>query len=200
MTALLQSAGWSDTKRIGHTLALFLGGFVTLSLALLLFFPQLTATQHLSTGRAGAVDLPWRFGEVGRGNRLDVHMPVHVLGPRRWRIVPDDRLVSLTVDGCPVPLDGVRPGGLIDWQKGFEIDLSPWLRVGDNEVELTIDNAGGPGGVALRPVLGWRIIALAAALLPWLFGLGRVFRLRRSVTGALSGVLLVLCLYWAATP
>jgi len=186
--------------RVVTVLALALGGFVSISLALLLFFPQLTATQHLAGGREGGVELPWHFGEVAKGNRLDVRIPFTIFAPRRWTIIPDDRLVSITVDGRPVPLDDVRPGGLTDWDKGFEMDLSPWLHSGDNEVEFTVDNSGGRGGLRLRPLLGWRVVPLTAAFLPWLFGLGVVFRLRRPVVGVLCAALLVLTIYWAATP
>jgi hypothetical protein len=192
---------WFQARRVANVLALALGGFVSISLALWLFFPQLTATQHLASGREGGrADQPWRFNETGKGHRLDVRIPSRLFGSGRWTIIPDDRLVSITIGGQPVPLDGVRPGGLTDWERGFEMDLSPWLHAGDNEVEFTIDNGGGPGGLRLRPLLGWRVIPLTAALLPWLFGLGLVFRLRRPVMAVLGAALLVLTLYWAATP
>lgn len=183
-----------------RAVAFALIGLLTISLALGLVYPRMTATQHLAGGRDGPVAMPWLFGEVSKGNRLTVEMPLNWLTPRRWHIVPDDRLVELHVNGQPVPLDGVRPGGLSDWRYGFDIDLSPWLHTGGNQLEFIVDNYGWSGSLSLDPLPGWRCLLLAAALLPWLLALADIFRLWRWQTVLLGIGLVVLCFYWSATP
>jgi hypothetical protein len=160
----------------------------------------LLAVQHLAGGAEGPVETPWRFDAVTKDNRLDVHLPVGWFTPRRWRIVPDDLLTNVRVDGKAVPLDRVPPGGLRDFAHGFEFDLSSWLRPGDNEIEFTVTNSGGPGGLAFYPVVGWQIALVFFGTLPWLFALASAFRLRRAHVAILCGAVLVLCFYWAATP
>ncbi len=183
-----------------RTIALALTSLLAVSLVLWLSYPRMTAVQHLAGGYSGPVDMPWAFAEISKGNRLDVSMPANWLTPRRWHITPDDRLTALSINGQAVPLDGVRPGGLSDWQHGFDIDLSPWLHSGGNELEFTVDNYAWYGALTLSPQPGWRSLLMAAALLPWLLALARIFRLRRRQTALLGIGLLVLCCYWAATP
>jgi hypothetical protein len=182
-----------------RVLALAFSSLLGLSLALWLVFPRQTATQQLAHGYTSPVVMPWSFGEISTGNRLTVQLPLHWFSPRRWNIIPDDRLTALKVNGQPVPLDGVRPGGLTDWRRGFDIDLSPWLHSGDNQLEFTVDNWFADGGILLRPLPGWLTPLLAASLLPWLLALARLFRLRRSQTWILGAALLVLACYWGET-
>jgi len=178
---------------------LALSSLLCLSLALWLVFPRQMATQQLAHGYTSPVTMPWVFGEVSNGNRLIVQLPLHWFSPRRWNIIPDDRLTALSVNGHAVPLDGVRPGGLSDWRRGFDIDLSPWLHSGDNQLEFTVDNYFLDGGILLRPLPGWLTPLLAASLLPWLLALAFLFRLRRAQTLILGGALLVLACYWGET-
>lgn len=192
--------GKSKPGGAAAAVALALIAVLGVTLALRVVFPRMAATQHFAGGLNVAVNMPWIFDEVSDGNHLEVKLPLTVLAPRVWNITPDDHLTDLRVNGQRVPLDGVRPGGLSDWQRGFEIDLSPWLQRGVNSFEFTVDNYDGIGGLALRPHPGWRVLLLAAGFLPWLLALARLFRLRRAQTLILSAALLVLCFYWAATP
>ena len=183
------------------TIVLAFVGLLTISLALGLVYPRLTAIQHLASGRGGgAVAMPWLFSEISNGNRLSVSMPVNWLTPRRWHITPDDRLTGLSINGQAVPLEGVPAASLSDWRYGFDMDLSPWLHRGANQLDFVVDNYAWNGSLALDPVPGWRSLLLAAALLPWALALARAFRLRRWQTVLLGVALLVLCCYWAATP
>lgn len=181
-------------------LARGLGSLLLIALALWLVQPRLSATQYLAGGASGPVRMPWVFNEVSRGNRLDVQLRAGWLTPRRWNIVPDDHLRELRINGQAVPLDGVPAGGLEDYERGFTLDLSPWLRHGDNTLQFVLDNNGGVGGLTLRPRLGWRWLLLGAGFVPWLLTLARLFRLRRGQTLVLIAALAVLCAYWAATP
>jgi hypothetical protein len=180
-------------------LGLAILGFVTLSLALRVVHPNMIAVGHLASGRSEPATVPWSFREVGQGNRLDLTLNVHWGTPRRWRIVPDDHLASIRVNGQTVPLNVIPPRALDDWERGFVIDLGGWLHQGNNQIELVVDNRGGVGGVTLRPAPGWRNLLLVAGFVPFLLGLGCAFRLRRAQVAVLGGALAVLCCYWSAT-
>jgi hypothetical protein len=186
-------------KRIVWVAALVIAGLLSMSLALKVVYPRLTATTQPRYGPGAPVELPWRFDGVRYGSRLQVHVRGNAFTPRRWRIIPDDRLTSLTVNGLTVPLDDVPTESLTDWYDGFEIDLSGRLH-GDDELTFTLDNTGGPGGLTLRPVVGWRSALLALGMLPWLLALTQIVRLRRLLVGVLCGALVVICAYWGATP
>ena len=180
------------------TAAWFAGALLAVSLALSVVYPRMTGVGHVG-GRAEPARMPWTFPETGEA-RLEVTLPVRWGTPRRWNIVPDDAFTGLRVDGQAVPLAEVPAAGLRDWSHGFTVDLGPWLHHGDNQVELTVTNTGGPGGIALRPVPGWRFLLLAGGLVPWVVGLARVFRLRASGRAFVLGALALFCAYWAATP
>jgi hypothetical protein len=182
------------------TIVLALIGVLAESLSPRTVFPRITGGQQLASGRSGPVSLPWVFREVSNGDRLTVTVAIGWLTPQRWNITPDDSLRSPHIYGQIVPLDTVRPGGLRDWEDGFEMDLSQWLHHGENTLEFTVDNHDGIGGISLRSRPGWGVLLLAASLPPWLLALARLFRLRRSQTLILCLALLVLCFYWAATP
>jgi hypothetical protein len=162
--------------------------------------PRLSATQLLAGGMGQPARLPWVFHQVGNNNLLLVNLHAGWLTPRRWNIIPDDRLTQLRVNGQDVPLNALPQAGLSDYQHGFDIDLSPWLHSGDNQLALTVDNYGGDGGISLRPHLGWRWLLLGAPLLGWTLLLARAFRLERSQAAVLAAALLPLCAYLAATP
>ncbi len=86
----------------------------------------------------------------------------------------------------------VPAGGLSDWRNGFAIDLSPWLHQGDNQLDFTVDNYYLTGGIALRPLAGWRVLLLARGQLP-------LCSPCRDVLSAAKNLLLIGC-YGAATP
>ena len=187
--------------RLGLRLvALVVAGVLGLGVSLRLLYPQVEGFQHLASGFSGPVTLPWQFWEVSNGNMLSVHLPANWLTPRQWNIIPDDHLAELRINGQPVPLSGVRPGGLNDWRNGFDIDLSPWLHEGDNTLEFRVDNYLGVGSLVLHPRLGWRTSLLFASLLPWLLLCTHGFRLPPQQIAILGVALAVLAAYWAATP
>jgi hypothetical protein len=169
--------------------------------ALWVVYPRMTAVEH-SAGHAGvATDLPWSFEGTEEGHRLEVTLPVHPGTSSVWRIVPDDELTELRVNGNVVPLSEARPkSGVHDFLRGFTIDLGQWLHWGNNKLEFAVKNTGGWGGVIIHPVVGWRALILAAGLLPSLLALARLFRLSTLQKWPLGLSLVVLCAYWGATP
>lgn len=171
------------------------------SLAFALTWPHLSARAQFPDSPSSVTSMPWQFHHASVGNVLAVGLEVGWLTTRTWQIIPDDDLRSIAINGKPVALGGVRPGGLQDYTYGFQIDLSSYLVEGHNEIVFRLDNHGGDGGLNLRPVLGplrWSFIGLA--FVPLLLGLARLFRLYIAQTVVLGLALIILCCYWAATP
>jgi hypothetical protein len=174
---------------------------LSISLALWVVYPRITAAEHRGLGDPRPTHLPWTFADVIPRAELEVTLPLHWGSPSRWHIWPDDILTALQINGRAVPLNVAHPeSGLRDWLHGFDIDLGPWLHRGDNLIEMAVTNTGGLGGISMRPLLGWRPLLLAAGVMPWLWVLARGFRLGRMETVILAVALVVVCWYWGATP
>ncbi|MFT3782903.1 MAG: glycosyltransferase family 39 protein [Nibricoccus sp.] len=174
---------------------------LAVSTAFRLVWPVLSAHAELPGRPAESVEMPWQFHHASLGNKLYVELDVGLFTTRTWRIIPDDDLVEITVNGTPVSLTSVRPGGLSDYTYGFEIDLTRYLWEARNKIVFYLDNHGGDGGLNMRPVLGslrWSLIGLS--FLPLLLGLAWLFRLHYTQIALLVSALVVLCCYWAATP
>src|SRR5947208_1713127 len=85
-------------------------------------WPAFVTTGRTAGGPLHAVTLPWLFQERG-AHEVDVVLYASSLTPGTWRIIADDQLRSLTVNGTPVPLDGVASAALHDYANGFALDL-----------------------------------------------------------------------------
>ncbi|HZU82275.1 MAG TPA: hypothetical protein VE987_05135 [Polyangiaceae bacterium] len=87
---------------------------------------------------------------------LDVSFTVHKgrLTQRSVVIVPDDEVLSISVDGVDVPLAGVDPKALTDTTRGFRFPLGAHLRRGDSAVVVRVRNRSGPAGLDVKP--DWR--------------------------------------------
>ncbi|HEX2585405.1 MAG TPA: glycosyltransferase family 39 protein [Steroidobacteraceae bacterium] len=180
---------------------LIIVSIASITAALYLLRPAMSALAY--TPRVGNTTLemlPWVFHEPSVGNRLSLSVPVHWYTPRTWRVVPDDELVAIQINGHNVPLDSIHADALHDWGKGFEFDFSPWLTNGNNVVTFELNNRGGDGGITFRPVDGKRWVILWLAFLPWLYLLSRVIRLPRYQTVIIALALAVICNYWSITP
>ena len=195
------ATSFTSLRRYGRLSVLTLFSILSVSMALWGVWPRVTAIAYASA--SGAIQLktmPWVFHGAARGNRLQVTLPVRWLTPRVWRVVPDDELLGIVVDGQTVPLTPISPAALTDWGKGFEFDFSPWLKSGKNTIEFTLNNRGGDGGLLLHPKLGWRWAILYAAFLPWIYTLVCAFRLRAHQWLPICLALGVICAYWSVTP
>ena len=169
---------------------------VCVALTLRALVPTLHATQRRAEKETPVV-LPWRFVGVQTGRVLVVRFDANVFTPRRWRIVPDDELTAIRLNGEPVSLARISKAKLRDFEDGFAIELP--IRAGENELELTVDNGGGPGGIDLQPYPGWGLTLVGLGFVPWLWALARTFRLTRAQLAVLAVALLTSGLYWSAT-
>jgi len=163
--------------------------------------PALTATAYVPATGVHKLDvLPWSFHGASKNDVLSISMPVHWYTPKKWRVLPDDELIAIKVNGQNVPLDSVPDNARKDADKGFEFDFSPWLKPGDNAIAFQINNRDGDGGLSLHPISGIRWVLLWAGFVPWIVLLSRSFKLRSYQTVLITFSLVIICCYWSVTP
>lgn len=170
-------------------------------IALWLAWPRMTVVQQPGPRNLPApAFLPWIVHQPMADQRVVVTATLTPLSLRTWRVIPDDELTSITVNGTPVSLAGIPRSALTDWNRGFELDFSPWLHTGTNTLEFVITNHGGDGSLMLHPSWGWGWLVIYLGFLPWVFTLGRMFRLGRHQLIPLCAGLVLIMAYWSVTP
>jgi hypothetical protein len=187
------------------------GFLIVLGLLLGIYASSLPRFRDVTQAEPGLspveAQIPYRFDSAGTAIEKTVSftMSLRTLHPSRYHILPDDCLHTLVINGRAVT-DPTIP--FCDYQKGRILDLSPYLRTGDNAVSATIRNDGGSGMFDISyswddPLFGALGISLLTLLL--LYGLLAVYLLRGNAlsygiygTFVLAAVLRVA--YFLATP
>ncbi|MEQ8188902.1 MAG: phospholipid carrier-dependent glycosyltransferase, partial [Candidatus Eremiobacterota bacterium] len=59
------------------------------------------------------------------------------------RIIPDNGVEYITVNGCRVSFDNIDIRSLSDHEKGFALDLEPYIHQGENNFEIKIYSSNG---------------------------------------------------------
>ncbi|HEY8087925.1 MAG TPA: hypothetical protein VIF09_08770 [Polyangiaceae bacterium] len=121
------------------------------------------------------------------------HLRAGPLAPQWYLVVPDDHVDSVAIDMREVPLSGVTPEKLDDYEVGLAWPLGCALGPGDHTVVVRVLDRAGPGGLDVR-VDPWRglggaeILAAFVATLVLLVAAMRAARCRRStiVLGAVA--------------
>ncbi|WP_096084718.1 ArnT family glycosyltransferase [Agaribacterium haliotis] len=78
---------------------------------------------------------------------------VSMQGQQTFRIVPDDRIDKLAINGIDVDLNHIPNKARSDYRNGFLIDLSPYLKKGDNTIEASYYDRGGLMGLVISKEL-----------------------------------------------
>lgn len=175
---------------------------LNLLLTLWLTQPRLSAQASHDGGALRAVSLPWQFDAKAEAARLRLTVEAGHAGlapSGRWRIVPDEEIRSVLLNGQPVSLDHIPEQARRDWTRGFELDLD--LQPGRNELEFVVRNEGGPGGVQLHLYPSWSTLTLlwlSGALL--IFALNALLPLSWGQRAILLLALIPLLTYWSGTP
>lgn len=107
------------------------------------------------------------------------------LNPRKHhtstlQIIPDDELLSVTVNGAPVSLSSFSRSELRDYNKGIKLTLHNLDINENNLIELHLTNNSNPAGLSIRPVHKANITTLtgiAATLLLLVYALFRHIKL-----------------------
>ncbi len=67
--------------------------------------------------------------------------------PSRVRIIPDDCLERLSLNGGEIPIDHLPWSIRCTYAHGFTLNLKPYLRPGANKITFRVWNKGGPTGL-----------------------------------------------------
>lgn len=188
-------------NRIGRFLVLVVLAGLCLASSLWLSQPRLSASVSDTTGQVSLVTLPWSFEGQPDIREIHVRMDYRLGSSPLWRIIPDDRLRRVTVNGQEVPLDQFSERQLGDWANGIRLDLGPWLKSGSNDIVIQVENHGGPGGVNMRPeITGIRMLQYFLGFALLLAALHQLMPLTRGQHCAMLLALVVLLAYWSVTP
>lgn len=143
-------------------------GIAAFTAAILLLVGYMASTRSVIEDGVYTVDgvaeefsMPLRLRNAPAGDIIilfGLHLAEH--HPASFRIVPDDCLESLNING-----EDVGDAGLpfCDFTNGEVLDLSAYLQPGENIVIARISNGGGDAQLQWQPVWG-----NAAVFVPWL--------------------------------
>lgn len=111
-------------------------------------------------GTVEEITLPFSRASVGGPTSYVVRgdMTLGPLTPKTFRIIPDDRVLEIHINGAPVSLADIPPDDLGNWSFGFSVDLSPYVQTGTNAFSIRYSDLGAPGltGMQVRnPASGW---------------------------------------------
>lgn len=85
---------------------------------------------------------------------LKANFELNLWSGKNFRIIPDDELKMLLVNGQVVNLSSIPRRKLKDYREGFVIDLADYITQEKNAIELTYYDRGGLMGVVITSELG----------------------------------------------
>lgn len=66
------------------------------------------------------------------------------------KIIPDDRIDYIIINDMKVSFEKIDEKSLGDWKNGFDINLRPYLKTGENTFEIKIYDCGGKFGLNIK--------------------------------------------------
>jgi len=102
----------------------------------------------LNSPQKSTITFPYSFkGKANQVYQYNVQINYSLFSSSHLKIVPDDCLEYLSINDAVVPVKSIK--GRCNWQKGFSIDLKPYLKEGKNTLHLHVKNKDGIGGLNL---------------------------------------------------
>ncbi|WP_020208641.1 ArnT family glycosyltransferase [Gilvimarinus chinensis] len=111
-------------------------------------------------------DLPLSRALIGR-YAVQLSLDTHGKSALSLRVIPDDELHRVLVNGQPVSLQGFSRSQRRDYSKGLVLPLRDLRPDAANIVQFELSNASNPAGFDVRPVAslsGQQMVLLAVAL------------------------------------
>jgi hypothetical protein len=139
---------------------MLLTGFLLLAGALLTlantprFQPQVTLQDAAGKRPPRAITLPYISGKQRAYNfaRYTLTFNHHPELPSRFRIIPDNCILSIWLNDAAVDMNSLPPQSLCDHKTGVVLDLSSQLHPKENTLIIEIQNKNGPYGLDVSPV------------------------------------------------
>jgi len=122
-----------------------------------------------------------------------------------YRITPDDEILGLNINNVPVDLSMIPAHEKRDYNKGFIYDLTPYLRTGENAIEIMYIDGGGKMGIMMSAVgsksfatfLYVILFVISTLIAHQLFKLANI---KMSIRVLFIGALLIRLMYFTVTP
>jgi hypothetical protein len=192
----------------------YVGSAVAMCLSILLLVSTVIASQlkfsdfSLSTpdGRILNIGQPGFIESAGSGTyEMRGNLVVGRFSSKGVRIIPDDEIVALIVNGTDVNLASIPLQARKDYRMGFPLDLSSYLVTGSNDIVLRYRDRGGLMGIVLAAEGGstyYRIISSFIALIILAASLCfmRKLKLNRMFQIIFIGGMLIRVFYFTVTP
>ena len=170
----------------------------------MLFHPHDVRVQ---VGNQSPVPVTLPHNGVGEINEVSVYRGVFdygILTDPELQVVPDDYLLSLSINGRELDLSHIPAWKLRDWINGFTLSIRPYVHPGKNTFEVAVANTANPYGLRLKTPtgssyhrLGLGILAAGACL--FLCGLWPWLGLRKSIMLLLFGAVILRVAYASYT-
>ncbi|MGL1902771.1 MAG: glycosyltransferase family 39 protein [Fibrobacterales bacterium] len=126
-------------------------GLILLGITCLLSGNQITNIFSNYNGKQVEEQWPVQKHSVKGTYVLTFDYSPSLLSSDLFKIIPDDKLVGMRVNGESVDLTHLNKAQLNDWHNGFLYDFGPYLTSEVNSIEIVITNKGGQGGVTVYP-------------------------------------------------
>ncbi len=126
-----------------------------------------TALYTFDKGALKPATLPLSVETKGKELTITFDMSLSRIHPTLFRIIPDDCLHGLTINGKEVKNTEI---GFCDYGAGRHMDLGAFLRPGVNAIQVRVGDHGGRGGLSIEAspqdpvVISMLIIAMLASV------------------------------------
>jgi hypothetical protein len=183
--------------------------FIILSILFLLIlnFSYLTNKSSMVdfNGIKREINLPYKsISEDDKDFIFTTHIENKILNPKWIKIIPDDGVVEMKVNGQIVSLDIENKDLLWNWDIGFDYPIGQFLTKKSNTIEMKIKNRGGEYGLKIKPsykdvnyVLTVLFFYIFAALL--IFEILNLFKINKKINIILVAAILVRIFYFSVT-
>lgn len=134
--------------------------------------------------------------------RVEMNVSLNSWSPKTMRIIPDDELLSVSVNGQSVSLNNYSRSELRDYARGIKIELDQLKPGEENRVELILSNSSNPAGLDFRPessISCKAAVLIFLALLILIYGVSRHLKLTKPQYGFLIIGLIVCLVYLTHT-
>jgi len=104
-------------------------------------------------GLRTSIGIPFESASDGVNDvyKYDLTITNSLLFSGKIHVIPDDCLLSITVNGVSIPISKYIEGQC-DCMNGFYLDISNYLQKGDNRLQLAIENKHGLYGLNIRDI------------------------------------------------
>jgi hypothetical protein len=180
-------------------------------LAIMLFMARSECKEFILTdeeGDSAFVEFPYSAKSLKEDKvhiyELKGKIHLGIFSPRYYRIIPDDKILSLTINGKEVSLASIPENQKSDYRRGFTINLSKYLQSGENSIEIKFEDGGGRMGIKVQPFLrdARSIVILLIAflvLISFLFLISRKINLPKRYSFIIFLAIVIRILYLSVT-